>query len=84
MIAYFLQVLHSMEYITIHCMCILLSGINRRCGILGQVWYLIVSTPDFCTLTLQSLQSFLPKYFVRLLAESKFAFGSFIDIKLAG
>ena len=22
-----------------------------RCGILGQVWYLIVSIPDLCTLT---------------------------------
>ena len=44
-----------------------LSFVVSNCefvGILGQVWYLIVSIPDLCTLTYYGFDLCLSKYFV--------------------
>ena len=37
--------------------------VTFRCGILGQVWYLIVSFPDLCLLSLLPSADFFFKYF---------------------
>ena len=48
-----------------------LSFVVSNCGILGQVWYLIVSIPDLCTLT----------YFARLCQRNELERENYQDTK---